>query len=461
MAKKKKKSNNKILYILGGVVVLLIVFVAVGKSQGWVGQKKKMEVEVSLADKATIVEKVSASGTVQPVIEVKISPEVAGEIIRLDVEEGDSVNKGDFLLKIRPDNFISAYERTKAVLNQQNANYYDSKARLSRAQATFVRSELEYKRQKQLYEEKVISDSDFELAEANYRISEQDLESAKQNVEAAKYIVKSAQASVAEAKENLDLTEITAPMNGIVSKLDVEEGESVVGTSMMQGTEMLRIADLNNMEVRVDVNENDIIRISLGDTAVIDVDSYSYMDKEFKGIVTQIANTANDKISADAVTEFEVRVKILNESYRDLVIEEGMKYPFRPGMTASVDIITEVKRDVLSVPLASVTTRKKGDDDKKGDRGGDEDDDEEDEEDELIDEELDEVVFVMSEEVAVKTIVKTGISDFERIEILEGLSEGDNVISGPFLAVSKRLKDGDAVEVKEEEDEDEESTDEE
>ncbi len=456
--KQKKKSNNRILYILGAVVVLLIVFAVVGKSQGWVGQKKAVDIEVATAEKTTIVEKVSASGTVQPVIEVKISPEVAGEIIELVIEEGDSVTSEDFLLKIRPDNFISALERARANLNQQLANYADAKARLARAEASFVRAELEYNRQKKLYDQQVTSSADFEVAEANYKIAMQDLESARQSVEAAKYIVKSSEATVDEAEENLQLTEITAPMTGIVSKLDVEIGETVVGTSQMQGTEMLRIADLSNMEVRVDVNENDIIRIALGDTAIIDVDSYSYMDKEFKGVVTQIASTANAKVSTDAVTEFEVRVKILNDSYRDLIEEENITFPFRPGMTASVDIITETKFDVLTVPLASVTTRKPGseDDEDDDDRGDDEEDDQA---VTSFDDELEEVVFLFQEGIAVKRLVSTGISDFERIEITSGLEEGEQVISGPFLEVSKRLKDGDAVAV-EEKDDDEESTEE-
>ncbi|WP_421868920.1 efflux RND transporter periplasmic adaptor subunit [Marinoscillum sp.] len=443
---KKKKSSNKILYILGGVVVALILFAIIGKSQGWVGQKRAIQVESAKAEKATIVEKVSASGAVQPVVEVKISPEVPGEIIRMEIEEGDSVSKGDFLLKIRPDNFESALQRVEANYNQQRANYEDAKAREARAQATFKRSELDYERQKKLYEEKVISDADFQQVEANYNIAKQDLKSAQQNVQAAQFVVESAKASVDEARENLRLTEITAPMTGIVSKLDVEEGETVVGTSQMQGTEMLRIADLSNMEVRVDVNENDIIRISNGDTAIIDVDSYSYMDKTFKGVVTQIANTANDKASSDAVTEFEVRIKILNSSYQDLIKEKGLKYPFRPGMTASVDILTETKSNILTVPLSAVTTRPKKDAKPQGgEQAGPANDD--DSEQTLASDELDEVVFKLVDGKAVKTIVKTGISDFERIEVTDGVAEGDVIISGPFLAVSKRLKDGDDVEV--------------
>lgn len=446
---KKKKSSNKILYILGGVVVFLIIIAIVGNSQGWVGQKKAMEVELDKAKFSTIIEKVSASGSVQPVVEVKISPEVPGEIIQLSIEEGDSVSKGDDLLKIRPDNFISARDRVRANYNQQKANLEDAKARMARAEATFKRTELEFNRQKKLFDEKVISEADFQLAEANYNIAKQDKASAWQNVEAAKFVVQSARASVDEAEENLRLTKITAPMSGIVSKLDVEEGETVVGTSQMQGTEMLRIADLSNMEVRVDVNENDIIRISNGDTAIIDVDSYSYMDKTFKGVVTQIANTANTKVSADAVTEFEVRIKILNSSYQDL-IQEGKKYPFRPGMTASVDIITETKADILTLPLAAVTTRAK---ESKKSTGESEQENDESAVNEVASKDLDEVVFKLVDGKAVKTIVKTGISDFERIEVLEGVEDGEEIVSGPFLAVSKRLKDGDAVEAKKEEDE--------
>lgn len=420
-------------------MLFLILFAVIGKSQGWVGQKKKIQVEVSKAEKNTIIEKVSASGQVQPVVEVSLSPEVSGEIIEMEIEEGDSVSKGDFLLRIRPDNFQSAYDQAVAGLNQQKAALAQAKAARARAAAGFKRAEQDYNRQTKLYKEKVISEADYQLAVANYEIAEQDYESAKESVNAAEYILSSAQARVADARENLRLTSMTAPMSGIVSKLPVELGETVLGTSQFQGTEVMRIADLSKMEVQVDVNENDIIRISVGDTAIIDVDSYSYMDKTFKGIVTHIANTANDKVSADAVTEFEVRILILNSSYQDLIKEEGLKYPFRPGMTASVDIITEVKKDILTVPLASVTTRSEDDKDSEEDSSA---------ANKLADEEVKEVVFVVSEGKAVKTEVETGISDFDRIEIISGVEEGTEVVSGPFLAVSKRLKDGDDVESK-------------
>lgn len=436
MAKKKKKSSNSILYILGGVVIFLILFAIVGKSAGIVGQRKKIKVEVAEVEKNTIVEKVSASGQVQPVVEVSLSPEVSGEIIEMEIEEGDSVSKGDFLLRIRPDNFQSAFDQAVAGLNQQKANVAQAKAAMARAAANFKRSEQDFLRQKKLFEEKVISEADFQLADANYQIAEQDYESSKESVNAAEYSLSSAEAIVVDAKENLRLTSLTAPMSGIVSKLPVELGETVLGTSQFQGTEVMRVADLSKMEVKVDVNENDIIKISTGDTAIIDVDSYSYLDKTFKGVVTHIANTANDKVSADAVTEFEVRIQILNSSYQDLIKEKGLKYPFRPGMTASVDIITEVKKNVLTAPLASVTTR--AEDKETGE--------EETVIDNLEEEEVKEVVFMVKNGKAVKQEVTTGISDFEQIEILTGLKEGAEIISGPFLAVSKRLEDGDRVE---------------
>jgi len=462
MAKvRRRKKSNKTLYILLGVIGILIIVVVVGKSAGFIGKKKEIEVTLSKAESTTIVEKVSASGTVQPVNEVRLAPDVSGEIIELNVEEGDSVVMGQLLAKIRPDNFINALERAQANYNQMRANLASARASLSRAEATHLRMRIEHERSKQLHDEKVISDADWQIAEQNYKIAQNDLESAKQNVKGAEYVVLSSQATVDDAKERLRLTNVLAPVGGTVSKLDVEQGERVVGTQQFSGTEMMRIADLNKMEVRVDVNENDIIRIAIGDTAIIDVDSYSYMEKKFKGVVTQIANTAKDKTSPDAVTEFEVRIRILNSSFQDLV-DEGSKTPFRPGMTASVDVVTERKDEILAVPLASVTTRsaseiksdstKNEGDKKKGDRGsrkvstgGDSDDDVK-----------KEVVFVYEDGLAKIREVTTGISDYDNIEILEGLQEGDMVVSGPFLAVSRRLKDGDAISAPDEDNEDDE-----
>lgn len=421
------KKSNKVLYYLLGVVGLIIVFAIIGRSAGWIGGAKETEVEFATVKKTAIVEKVSASGEIQPEVEVKLSPDVAGEIIELNVQEGDSVEMGRLLVKIRPDNFISALDRTRANLNQQMANLAQSKASLQRAEAQFTRSELDFKRQKTLHDSKAISDADFEQAVANYITAQKDLEAAKQSVVAAEFIVKSSQASVNEASENLRLTNVNSPVSGIVSSLKVEQGERVVGTQQMAGTEMMTIADLSRMEVRVDVNENDIVRLSLGDTTLIDVDAYSATGKKFKGIVTSIANTANTKASADAVTEFKVKIRILNESYQDLV-KAGNRYPFRPGMTASVEIMTNAKNDAVAIPLSAVTTRETHQDTLSGGTTKSK-----------------EIVFVSENGEAKVRVVKTGISDYENIEILEGLKEGDEVISGPYFVVSKQLKEGEKV----------------
>lgn len=447
MAKQKRKSN-KLMYWLIGAVVILLLFIVVGRSAGWIGKPKELEVELAKAKRVTIVEKVSASGTVQPVTEVKIAPEVSGEIISLLIEEGDSVRKGQTLVKIRPDTWQSQLDRAEASLSQQRANLEQSKASLSRAQAQFIRAEADYKRQEKLWNEKVISESDWQIAQQNYQVAKNDVTSAEQTVEASRFIIRSTEASLKEARENFRKTTVEAPMHGVVSKLIVKNGERVVGTATMAGTEMLRIADLNTMEVRVNVNENDIVRVHAGDTAVIDVDSYSTQNKEFKGIVTLIANTAKDKTSTDAITEFEVRILILSSSYQDL-IKAGNKFPFRPGMTASVDIITTRKENALSVPLAAVTTRSPEDDKKpEGDNSGtpaQNTGNQNNAKKPAAKKDDKTVIFVNEKGVAKQVEVKTGISDYDNIEILSGISDSTEVITGPFLAVSKRLKDGDKV----------------
>jgi len=451
MAKQKKKSN-KLIYWLIGVVVLLTAFIIVGKSAGWIGKPKEIEVELAKAKRVTIVEKVSASGTVQPVTEVKIAPEVSGEIIELQIEEGDSVKRGTTLVKIRPDTWQSQLERAEAGLSQQRANLEQSKANLSRTKATFIRAEAEFKRNEKLFNEKVISDSDWQLAKQNYEVAKNDVSSSEQAVEAAHFVIRSTEASLREARENFRKTTVVSPMDGVVSKLIVKKGERVVGTATMAGTEMLRIADLNEMEVRVDVNENDIVRVHVGDTAVIDVDAYSSEKKEFKGVVTLIANTAKDKVSTDAITEFEVRILILSSSYQDL-IKRGNRFPFRPGMTASVDIMTQTKQNALSVPLASVTTRnpdeiKKPEESGQGNNGNRNRNSERtqvnDEKPQKKSEDKT-VIFVNENGVAKMVEVKTGISDYDNIEILTGVSDSTEVVVGPFLAVSKRLNDGDKI----------------
>jgi HlyD family secretion protein len=438
MAKQRKKSN-KLVYWLIGAAVFLILFLVIGSSAGWIGKPKELEVELSKAQKVSIVEKVSASGTIQPVTEVKIAPEVSGEIIELYVEEGDSVAEGKTLVRIRPDTWQSQLQRAEASLSQQRANLEQTRASLSRAKAQLIRAEADYDRQKKLWDEKVISESEWQLAVQNFEIAKNDVTSAEQNVEASRFVIRSTEASLREAQENYRKTTVFAPMSGVVSKLIVKNGERVVGTATMAGTEMLRIADLNKMEVRVNVNENDIVRVHQGDTAIIDVDSYSNQNKTFRGIVTLIANTAKDKVSADAITEFEVRILILSSSYQDLV-REGNRFPFRPGMTASVEIITTRKDNVLAVPLAAVTTRNPEDGKEKDPRAvqttGQQ----------RPAKKTDQtVIFVNDNGVAKMVEVQTGISDYDNIEILSGLGDSVEVVKGPFLAVSKRLKDGDKI----------------
>jgi HlyD family secretion protein len=451
MAKQqKKKSNNLVKYSIIGLIVVVILLVGL-KSAGVIGKTKEIEVDLARAKKSDIVEKVSASGTVQPVTEVKIAPEVSGEIITLNVEDGDAVMAGELLVKIRPDIVLSQLERAEAGLNQQKANVKSTESQLLRSEATFIRSEQDYKRQEKLFGEKVISESDWQLAQQNYKVAQNDFAAAKEQLEASKYIVSSTEASVKESRENVRRTAVVAPLTGVVSKLSVKQGERVVGTAQMTGTEMLRIADLSKMEVRVNVNENDIVRVHLQDTVLIDVDAYSTTEKEFKGLVTNIANTAKDKTSTDAITEFEVRILILESSYLDLV-KAGNKYPFRPGMTASVEIITTRKTGVLSVPLAAVTTR--GDKDKNenengqgGGPGGNQDH-------KVVNADAAKaaakkedkiVVFINDKGVAKMVEVKTGISDYDNIEIISGISDSSQVVVGPFLVVSKRLKEGDKI----------------
>ena len=454
MAKQRQKSN-KLIYWLIGLLSVIVIFLFAASKAGWIGKPKEIEVEMANVKRVTIVEKVSASGTVQPVTEVKIAPEVSGEIIDLLVEEGDSVKRGQMLVKIRPDTWESQLQRAQAARSQQRANLAQAEASLNAAKASFIRAEQEFKRQEKLWNEKVISEADWQLARQNYDIAKTDVTAAEKGVEAAKYIIQSTEASLREAQENFRKTSVIAPMDGIVSKLIVKRGERVVGTATMSGTEMLRIADLNVMEVRVDVNENDIVRVSVGDTAVIDVDAYASTNKEFKGIVTLIANTAKDKTSADAITEFEVRILILDSSYQDLVVA-GNRFPFRPGMTASAEILTTRKENVFAVPLAAVTTRtpeqlkgqqKKDEPNQNATQTVNQGNQPKKPEEPKV------VIFVNENGTAKMKEVKTGISDYDNIEILSDISDSVEVITGPFLVVSNRLKEGDKIKKAEKKDE--------
>ncbi|MBF9140272.1 efflux RND transporter periplasmic adaptor subunit [Hymenobacter properus] len=448
--------NNRLLYILGGLVLVLLVGYSVAKKKGWVGKPSGVEVLVAKAGPANIVEKVSASGKVQPETEVKISPDVSGEITELYVQEGDSVRKGQLLLRIRPDNYQAQVNMQSAQVGTQRANVGQAQARLQQLLASAKQTELTYRRNASLYKQKVISQADYEASQAAYNASQEEINSARQQIRASQSTVNAASASLEEARKNLNKTTIYAPVSGTISKLNVKKGERVVGTTQMAGTEIMRIANLNNMEVRVNVNENDVNNVNLGDSVEVEVDAYSSKDEKFRGLVTNIANTAKDALTAEAVTEFEVRIRLLPESYKHLVrtVRGQTIVPFRPGMTASVDIITDRKNGVLSVPLAAVTTRSDSTDLKKVAK----------EEDEggkgkvtVVDNkpaapkaQIQEVVFVVRDGKAMMTPVKTGISDFQNIEILSGVKAGEQVVSGPFRAVAKTLKDKAVVDIKDE-----------
>lgn len=444
------KNSKRLYWILGLVLVVIIIIAAVGKRQGWIGKEEGIEVNMGAVQSGTISERVSASGKIQPEVEVKISPDVSGEIIELKVREGDSVKAGQLLCRIRPDNYRSAVERSEAAVNSSRANLAQMEAAEAQAESQLIRARQDYDRNRRLYADKVIPESEWQTIETNFKVAQQAVQSARANVEAARFNVRSAQAGLKDANENLRKTSIFAPVSGTISKLSVELGERVVGTSQMAGTEMMRLANLRNMEVLVDVNENDIVRVNVGDTAVIDVDSYTSSGRTFKGLITSIANTAKTQASLDVATEFEVKVRILNESYKDLEAKLNGASPFRPGMTANVEIMTERRENVLMVPLSAVTTRSKADtaQGRRSRKSGDDDEDS-DAAKPARKEEMLEIVFVNENGKARMQQVKTGISDFDNIEIVSGLKPGQQIISGPFLAVSKTLRNGSKVKVAE------------
>ena len=421
--------SKKTIYILLAVAVVLIgTLIGLSKS-GVIGSKDKgTEIEIANVAASTIVETVSATGKIQPEIEVKISSEVSGEIIALNVKEGQVVKKGDLLVKINPDLYTSSYNRTIS-------NLSGTKAGLNQSEASYKEAKANYDRNKSLYDKGIISRADWDKAIASFEV-------AKANKQNAYYNVQSASATVLEAKDNLGRTTIYAPADGTISVLNVELGERVLGTQQMAGTEILRVANLNNMEVEVDVNENDIVKIKVGDKANVEVDAY--LKKQFKGVVTSISNSASSTLTADQVTNFKVKVRILKESYQDLLEGKPSTYsPFRPGMTATVDIITNTKSNILTVPISSVVV--------KSDTAAVKEIKVEDPNDEKSKPKSDkkfECVFVKVGNKAKIRIIKTGIQDDTNIEVLSGLKKGDVVITGPYTTVSKELNSGDKVSLK-------------
>jgi HlyD family secretion protein len=458
----KRKNRNTLVFILLGVITLLLV-VAVVKNKS---KAKGEKVSAEKVEKRTIKEKVSASGKIFPEKEVKISSDVSGEIVELYIEEGDSVTAGQLLVKINPDTYQSQVERGVASVNNSMAQVANARAGIERNKALLTQAKAQkeqieaqitnsraiHKRNIGLHNDGIISDSEFDTslsnlkaleanlrsATANVKSSEANLESAIQSAKAAEYNVKSAEASLEELRSTLRKTTIYAPSNGIISMLNVEKGERVVGTSLMTGTEMMRIANLDAMEVQVDVSENDVLRVSLMDTVEIEVDAY--IDRKFEGFVTEIANSASNTATAslttDQVTNFVVKIRINPDSYADLVTKDN-RSPFRPGMSASVEINTRTENDALSVPIQAVTTREKEENKKKGKTKKDKKD--------IDSNELREIVFVCKGDSAKVVEVKTGVQDDDYIQILSGLQVGDEVVTGPYSAVSRKLEDGDII----------------
>ncbi|MBL4586872.1 MAG: efflux RND transporter periplasmic adaptor subunit [Flavobacteriales bacterium] len=451
--------NNKILVLLVALVIVLLVVVVVAKKKGLVGGETAIKVVVEETKKRNIVETVSASGKIQSEVEVAISSDVPGEIMELPVKEGDKVEIGQLLVKIDPDIQQSNVERLEAALNTSKANLANSHSRLAQSKARLTNSTASYNRTKKLFEDKVVAQSEYDAAISNYEVAKSEVEASKQNIRAGKYTIQSATAALKEAKKNLTRTEIYSPVNGTISKLSFEKGERVVGTSQFEGSAIMTIANLGEMEVTVEVNENDIIRVGYGDTCDIEVDAY--LGEDFKGIVTSIANSAMSAgMGTDQVTNFEVKVRILRNSYTELVNEKQPdQSPFRPGMSATVDIRTRQVTDVLTVPIQAVTTRSKKDLEKKT-------------EDEKSDGERKkkrkrkgkkggnaanagsrpsasdavEVVFVVNDGEVMARKVETGIQNNEFIQIISGLESGDKVVTAPYRAISKKLNSGEAVE---------------
>ena len=443
-----KKSNTKRnILILTGILAFVAIIAFIKSKNRSVGK----DVETEEVIRRTIIETVSASGRIFPETEVKISSDVSGEIVQLFVEEGDSVVTGQIIARIDPDNYLSAVERGKANVDASKSQLAISRAQIesSKAQMEQIKAQLEnaqsiHKRNEKLKKDGVISDLEFEQSlsnlrslEANLRASMASIRSAEQNEQASAFSVKNAEAGLKELQTNLRRTTITAPTSGIVSSLSVEKGERVVGTIQMAGTEMLRISNLNTMEVQVEVSESDIPKISIGDEVEIKVDAY--LNRKFRGTVTKIANSAsninalgNQGLNLNQVTNFTIKIRIEQDSYKDL-IRPGNKYPFRPGMTASVDIFTSKAENILAIPIQSVTVREKStvETKKKKER--------------LTSDDFEEVVFVAEADTLRKVAVVTGIQDDEYIEIKEGLTEGLKVVAGPYSEISTGLKGGEKV----------------
>lgn len=442
----------KKLYWIIAIGLVIIFSVIIVK---YLNGNKPFEVYTQKATTRTIIELVSATGKIQPETELKLSSDVSGEITEMAVKEGDQVKKGDLLCRIKPDLYVSAIDRVNANVNTTKANLKTAMAQLEQAKANLANSEAVFNRNKKLLDQSAISQQEFDGFKAQYESAKANVQALEAGVNAGQFNIQSSEATLKEANTNLEKTYIYAPVDGTVSKLSVEKGERVVGVSGMAGTEILRLANLNEMEVSVEVNENDIIKVHKNDTALIEVDAY--MDKKFKGIVTEIANSSNSTgISVDQVTNFVVKIRLLRESYQFLISDKN-QIPFRPGMSASVDIQTRKVVNVIAIPIQAVTTRNQ---DSLNVSNNDEFDDREvkvkndNEEKEVKKEEvkIKEYVFIVNNDAAKQIEVKTGIQDNDYIEVISGLTNNQEVICGPYSAVSKSLKENSKIKIVRKED---------
>ncbi len=449
MAKKKTSATKKLLYVVGGLIIVFGLGVVVAKSMGWMGgSAAEVEVETADAKLKTITQMVSASGKIQPEVEVILRPEVSGEIIELPIKEGDYVAKGNLLVCIKPDIY-------QARIDETNASLLTQKARLEQARATLLEAKSVYDQNKKLYESEAISEAEYIQSKTNY-------EAQKANFDAAKYQVQSIEAQLEQAKEELQKTIIRAPRKGTISKLAVEVGERVLGNTQAIGTELLRIAKMDQMEVQIQVNENDIVNVTVEDTANIEVDAYP--ERTFKGIVTEIANSAevSGEGTAEQVTNYEVKIRVLTPHNLDMAgteqivqqasqeMPEGMFTPsFKPGMSATVDVQTETARNVVSVPIQAVTVRDFADDEPEESPADSAEADTASTDKNMIipEEDLRKVVFVVEDGVAHRREVETGISDNTHIQILNGVSAGEEIVIGSYRTLSKTLSDGDKVKI--------------
>ena len=439
------KSLKWILIIVGLLAVLFVGAKMLGKSS-----KGGTKVTAEKAQKRTIIETVNASGKVYPEVEVKISPDISGEITELDVKEGDSVKKGQVLARIYADIYSSQRDEAAARVMQSQATVANSEASLTALKAQLDQAKVNYDRNKDLFDQKVISKAEFEQYETQYRTAQSQYNAAQQNIRSLKAATQSTRTSLVAADKNLSRTTLVSPMNGVISSLSVKKGERVSGNSFTLGTEMMRVAEMDVMEVRVDVGENDIVKVNIGDSADIEVDAYN--NRKFKGVVTQIASSTKTTASSSGdVTNYEVRIRIDPASYTDLVgPSKPNRFPFRPGMNASADIKTQKKDNVVSVPIAAVAARVKGSDKSVADQKKEKEKTQADANQDVnvAGDDIEEVVFVIKNDGTVeKRTVTTGVQDMNYIEIRSGLKEGEQIVTAPFDAVNKTMKSGDKVNV--------------